>query len=390
MEKSCSSLLSQVPVDEILYIQSSAKLTFKDERLVTDLIEDLKNGRTDISDLNPLRVLKFCDQLFSFDTRRLYCIKEFLKGKHNKGTIPVILINEEEFYNDERLQNEFYSKLGDNYTKLDEVRIRDGRPWFDIREGERNGAYIYVQDKKTYISQLPMKLIEALKENHPEAARDLILKKNELSYLKENVGHLYSQFGSKALENQENWSKWADMFYRLRDNSPNLPSKEEIIKALLCVDREMLLTPTERAKEVEARRLTLRKQLFQRAEEEPFPPGFNLSKFGDYSEDDLKAFIRAMDNPPEPVRQAEPPVFHSRVEHLRRTSADSGNTYGYPSFGGSWTTYAPTRVREMHDGQLFSVNYTTAEINHIMRSTGTLESGHGAIADRPIIESYDY
>ena len=57
MEKSCSSLLSQVPVDEILYIQSSAKLTFKDERLVTDLIEDLKNGRTDISDVINCSVL---------------------------------------------------------------------------------------------------------------------------------------------------------------------------------------------------------------------------------------------------------------------------------------------------------------------------------------------
>jgi hypothetical protein len=293
-------ITSPVAVNEILFIQ--AFYQSKDGRSVDTLIEDLKSGKVVVFSLPPLRVLKVDGQCLSFDTRRLYCIKQSMKNR-TKTEIQVVVISEEVFLNSLDLQNEFYNKLGDNVTKLDELRMRDGRPWFEIREGERHGEYIYVQDKKTYISQLSKKVIDMLSVHNPEAAEALLLKKGEAQagrlltqnpYELLDVSALIQQIGIRVMCEGEHFGNWAEMIYSLREGVPQ-PSKEQLVEFLLALDREKQITPEMHARELEVHRLALRLEMYNRFTNEDFPPGFSMDAFGIYSPEELQGFLLQMD-----------------------------------------------------------------------------------------------
>jgi len=68
--------IGKIDPSEIRYSQNSISSTFKNGQKVSELIDNLKNGYINPSDVEPIRIVEKDGRIYSLDNRRLYAFKE--------------------------------------------------------------------------------------------------------------------------------------------------------------------------------------------------------------------------------------------------------------------------------------------------------------------------
>eukprot|EP00931_Biecheleriopsis_adriatica_P022490 TRINITY_DN14437_c0_g1_i1.p1 TRINITY_DN14437_c0_g1~~TRINITY_DN14437_c0_g1_i1.p1 ORF type:complete len:314 (-),score=38.47 TRINITY_DN14437_c0_g1_i1:21-962(-) len=76
-----SGRLEMHKVDNVLYSQSGCSRNFRDGRSLEDLISELNRGEHDplTTDFLTLNCVRISEKIYSYDNRRLYCLKQFQK-----------------------------------------------------------------------------------------------------------------------------------------------------------------------------------------------------------------------------------------------------------------------------------------------------------------------
>ena len=335
------------------------------------------------ADLPPLKVLLVIEGgepvYYSFDTRRLYCMKEAEKYKP-KQDVAVNLITESEFWADDKLIEDFYKKLGhnDTFMKMDEVLIRDGQSPSTIREGPNGGKHIFVQDKKTYVSQLT-----------PTQRKDLALRTRRAAYKAKDDGDLIYEILSRQ---KGTIDLPGDVLMEMISRAPGL-SKDELVHTLLRIDD----AEQQNADSEADRKGELMREILRRSCEDEGPGGVPDAKYltGTVTVAGLQACLDEMDAAARSARSRPqtflptPPPRGSRVARLQApaASAGSGGNYCSGSCGGGYgysSGCGGVGLRTMHNGWQFPGDMASSDIHRVMQVNGNLESGHGAISDRPV------
>jgi hypothetical protein len=185
-------------IKDVYFSQSTIKQTFKNGDLVQDLIDDLKSGEVKLSSLPPIRVTMVDGKWVSLDNRRLFAMKEALKGKRaSNRNIPVVKVDLN------KVADELHRKLTTKHTGA-YIHIKDGIPGWVPRKGPKGGWYVFDKDhKKVYVSQLSKKQIQANLQKDPALQvvyEDILQKQKEtkLSVSPSSVSSTDCKYGANC------------------------------------------------------------------------------------------------------------------------------------------------------------------------------------------------
>jgi hypothetical protein len=214
-----SIVLTNVDIKEINFSQSTIQDTFKDGKKIV-VIQSIKSGQGTITDIPTIKVVNYNGVFYSLDNRRLFTMKEVLKGKRSQNrkiNVQFVELNDLTEKQDKHPGQTYRDELNRKLTskRPHQIRVKDGQPTWTPRQGRQGGKYIYdKQQRKVYLSQLSEK-----------AKKELILKDPSLADVFKSPSGKSVTVSESG--NQPSHEKSLERFQKLNPKDPSLKQERK-------------------------------------------------------------------------------------------------------------------------------------------------------------------